>query len=124
MSDYAQAAMDSIRGYEPQGTGKVWIDVYERGAVQPVEEVDKVNVPILLIHGSVDSRVLPKQAKLYRNALDDAGKYYKYVELDGADHFSNTLFYNHQLHLYESIIDFLDNDCGNMSAELQASASD
>ena len=73
VSDYAQAAMDSIRGYEPQGTGKVWIDVYERGAVQPVEEVDKVNIPILLIHGSVDSRVLPKQAKLYRNALDKAG---------------------------------------------------
>ena len=121
VSDYAQAAADSTRGYEPSGTGKIWVDVYEKGAVQPVEEVDKVNVPILLIHGSVDSRVLPKQAKLYRNALDKAGKYYKYVELDGADHFSNTLFYNHQMELYESIVDFLDNECGNISKELQAS---
>ena len=124
VSDYEQAAMDSIRGYEPQGTSKTWIDVYERGAVQPVEEVDKVNIPILLIHGSVDSRVLPKQAKLYRNALDKAGKYYKYVELDGADHFSNTLFYDHQILLYESIIEFLDNECGNISKELRASADD
>ena len=66
--------------------------------------------------------MLPKQAKLYRNALDKAGKFYKYVELDGADHFSNTLFYDHQKLLYESIIDFLNNECGNISKELQARA--
>ncbi|NIL94384.1 MAG: prolyl oligopeptidase family serine peptidase [Woeseiaceae bacterium] len=123
VSSYIQSAIDGTRGFEPSGIGKIWIDVYERGAVQPVEEVDKVNVPILLIHGSVDSRVMPNQAKLYRKALDKAGKYYKYVELDGADHFSNTLFYDHQKLLFESIIDFLATECGTMSGgALQASA--
>ena len=97
-------------------------DVYEYGAVQPVREVENVNVPLLLIHGSLDSRVLPKQAQLYRDALDRAGKDYKYVELEGADHFYNTLYYEHQIELYTSIIDFLQNDCGNMSvSEAQAS---
>ncbi len=124
VSSYNQAAIDSTRGVSPSGFSKIWIDVYERGAVQPVDEVDKVNIPILLIHGSVDSRVLPKQAHMYRKALDKAGKYYKYVELDGADHFSNTLFYDHQILLYESIIDFLATECGTMSTELQASAGD
>ena len=51
----------------------------------------------------------------YRKELDKHGKNYKYVELEGADHFSNTLFYNHQILLYQSMIDFLENDCGNMS---------
>ena len=122
VSDYRVAANDEMRR-TPRGTARVWRDVYEYGAVQPTDEAPKVNVPILLIHGSVDSRVLPKQAKIYRDALDDAGKHYKYVELEGADHFSNTLFYEHKLKLYESIIDFLSNDCGSMST-LQARASD
>ena len=124
VSDYVTAAADGFRGTAPRSgsTGQIWRDVYEVGAVQPVREVEKVNVPILLIHGSVDSRVLPKQARLYRDALDRAGKYYKYVELEGADHFSNTLYYEHQIELYTSIIDFLQNECGNMSVgEAQAS---
>ena len=115
VSDYVTAANDAFRGRAPTGALKIWRDVYEYGAVQPVKEADKVNVPILLIHGSVDSRVLPKQARLYQDALDKAGKYYKYVELDGADHFYNTLYYEHQIELYTSIIDFLRNECGNMS---------
>jgi len=94
------------------GTAKIWNEVYQYGAVQPVNEVDKVNVPILLIHGSVDQRVRPRQARLYRRALEKAGKPYKYVELDGADHFYSTLFFEHQIKLYESLIDFLQNDCG------------
>ena len=124
VSDYRRAANEFSRGSKPRGFSLVWRDVYEYGAVQPVDEVDKVNIPVLLIHGSVDSRVLPKQAAVYRDALDEAGKFYKYVELEGADHFYSTLFYEHQIELYESIIDFLNNDCGNISKEMQASASD
>ena len=124
VSDYEQAAIDGFRGGTPRGTGKVWDEVYERGAVQPVKEVPKVNVPILLIHGDVDSRVLPKQAKLYLDELEKHDKYHKMVWLEGADHFYSTLFYDHQLMLYESILDFLANDCGTMSSDLQARADD
>ncbi|MDJ0812943.1 MAG: prolyl oligopeptidase family serine peptidase [Woeseiaceae bacterium] len=112
VTDYRQAAIDGFRGGSPRGTGKVWDEVYERGAVQPVKEVPKVNVPILLIHGDVDSRVLPKQARLYLDELEEHDKYHKMVWLEGADHFYVTLFYEHQLMLYESLIDFLHNDCG------------
>ena len=122
VSDYVTFANDTMRGRAPTGAARVLRDVYQYGAVQPVQEVEKVNVPLLLIHGSLDSRVLPKQAQLYRDALDRAGKNYKYVELEGAGHFYNTLYYEHQIELYSSIIDFLQNDCGNMSVgEVQAS---
>ncbi len=98
--------------WELRGTGKIaqlnmWDD-----SVAPVEEAAKVNVPLLLIHGSVDQRVPPKQYKLYRNALDRNEVPYTFVELEGADHFSNTLRYGHKLTLYQSMIDFLRDDCG------------
>jgi dipeptidyl aminopeptidase/acylaminoacyl peptidase len=84
----------------------------------------------LLIHGSVDQRVQPVQARIYLKELEKYNKPYKYVELDGADHFSNTLFYRHQIELYTSMIDYLANDCGpnglsdNLSAATNDSASE
>ena len=81
-------------------------------SISPLKEVDKVNVPMLIIHGDVDQRVPPDHAKKYLRALDKIGKPYEYLELEGADHFSSTLFYRHQIALYETMIDFLKNDCG------------
>lgn len=94
---------------------------YREGSVNPIDEVPNVNVPILLIHGDVDQRVPITHSNRYRKELDKHNKYYKYVELEGADHFSNTLFFHHQIKLYESMIDFLANDCG-MKPELRAQA--
>ena len=36
----------------------------------------------------------------------------KFVTLKGADHFYNTLMYDHQKTLYAAMLDFLRNDCG------------
>ncbi|MEM8682298.1 MAG: prolyl oligopeptidase family serine peptidase, partial [Pseudomonadota bacterium] len=81
-------------------------------SISPIEEVDKVNVPMLMIHGSVDQRVPPEHAKRYLEALADGNKNHKYMWLEGADHFSNTLFYDHKIKLYNAMIDYLQNDCG------------
>ena len=95
-----------------RGTGLVeqintWDD-----SVSPIKEVANVNVPMLILHGSVDQRVPPAHVRRYLKRMDELGKTYKYVELDGADHFSNTLFYDHQLQFYTALLDFLRNDCG------------
>ena len=81
-------------------------------AIQPVDEVEKVNVPMLIVHGDLDQRVPVDHANKYLKLLDEHDKDYKYVELAGADHFSNTLFYDHKITLYESMTDYLANDCG------------
>ena len=81
-------------------------------SISPINEVAKVNVPLLLIHGSVDQRVPPEHAERYRKELERHEKKFNYVELEGADHFYNTLWYDHQLKLYNSMIDYLQNDCG------------
>ena len=88
---------------------------YERmteTAVSPIEEADKVNVPMLIVHGVVDTRVTLDQATKYIRRLDEHEKPYKYVELEGAGHFYGTLLYDHQLEFFTAMIDFLANDCG------------
>ncbi|MCU0988550.1 MAG: prolyl oligopeptidase family serine peptidase, partial [Xanthomonadales bacterium] len=59
-------------------------------SISPIKEVEKVNVPILLIHGDVDQRVPPAHVRKYLKDLEKYNKPHKYVELKGADHFSNT----------------------------------
>ena len=88
-----------------------WIDFWDK-AVSPLKEVEKVNVPMLIVHGDVDQRVPIEHAKKYLELLDEHDKPYQYLELAGADHFSNTLFYGHQETLYGRMVDYLANDCG------------
>ncbi len=98
---------DRLRGASGMEQENMWTT-----SISPVKEVAKVNVPILMIHGDVDQRVPPIHARKYIKAIEETGKSFKYVELEGADHFSNTLFYHHQLKLYENLIGYLKNDCG------------
>ncbi|GAA4815114.1 peptidase S9 [Marinicella pacifica] len=98
---------DQMRGAGKIEQENMWMD-----SLSPIKEVDKVNIPVLLIHGSVDQRVPPRHAKDYLEVIEKAGKPYKYVELEGADHFYNTLFYRHQLKFFKAMIDYLKNDCG------------
>jgi dipeptidyl aminopeptidase/acylaminoacyl peptidase len=82
------------------------------GSINPIDEVDKVNVPMFMVHGSADQRVPLKHAKKYVSAMKKAGKDFKYMELEDADHFSNTLYYKHKMDFYPAMIDYLKKDCG------------
>lgn len=84
---------------------------YEAKTIRPVEEVAKVNVPILVVHGVVDYRVLVDHATKYVKLLEEHKKPHKYVRLEGAGHFYNTLLYDHQLEFFTAMIDFLHKDC-------------
>ena len=82
------------------------------GAVSPIDEVNKVNVPLYILHGDNDQRVPPEHYYKYVKALEKEDIPHKKVLLEGADHFGNTLFYPHKMILYKSMLDFLSNDCG------------
>ena len=45
--------------------------------------------------------------------LEKYNKKHKLIVLEGADHFSNTLTYDHYMTLYNGMLDFIDNDCQN-----------
>jgi dienelactone hydrolase len=116
--------------------------------INPIKDISKTNIPTLMVHGSVDRRVMYWHYKDYQSAATKAGLagrvivgdsdpgdtgtatqgqagskrtevvpgtsggYVKFLSLDGADHFYNTLMYDHQHKLYTNMLDFLKNDCG------------
>lgn len=80
--------------------------------VSPLSQVEKVNVPILVVHGDIDGRVPVAHSREFVEKLKDLKKDHKYVELVDADHFSDTLFYEHKMAFYSELIDWLDNKCG------------
>lgn len=81
--------------------------------INPVSEVSKANIPLLMIHGDVDARVLYYHYEDYKKAMEQAGKTNaQYLTLEGADHFSTTLMYEHQEAFYTKMLDYLANDCG------------
>lgn len=82
--------------------------------INPMNEVEKVNVPMLLIHPKQDRRVMFYHHQDYTKALDKAGKsdMYKELVLDKADHFLFSHRYDHNKTYYTAILDFLKEDCG------------
>jgi len=82
--------------------------------INPMNEVDKVNVPMLLIHGEWDRRVLFKHYEKYKKALKKAGKadQMTFLPLKKADHFLYTHRYEHNLEYMTAILDYLKTDCG------------
>jgi dipeptidyl aminopeptidase/acylaminoacyl peptidase len=79
--------------------------------LSPIEFADKVNVPLLIVHGDIDQRVPVIQSRLFVDKMKYLKKDFKYVELEGADHFSNTLYYRHKTEFYTALLDWLANKC-------------
>ena len=70
-------------------------------------------MPVLIVHGDKDQRVPVKHAYKYAEEIEKYNKKHKLIVLEGADHFSNTLTYDHYMTLYNGMLDFIDNDCQN-----------
>jgi dipeptidyl aminopeptidase/acylaminoacyl peptidase len=81
--------------------------------INPVKNAAKANIPLLMIHGRQDRRVQYYHMVDYKAAMEKAGKTNaQYITLEGADHFYNTLMYDHQTSLYTKMLDYLKKDCG------------
>ena len=72
----------------------MWLD-----SVSPIKEVEKVNVPMLIIHSDVDQRTPPRAARKYMKALKESMikiiKYYGLrVQIILVTHFSTIIRWN------------------------------
>lgn len=94
------------RGHERRQHLGFWLD-----AINPADEVEQVNVPVLLIHRSDDRRVAAAESYRYVRALESAEKPYTFVELDGAGHGVDTLSVENTVKMFAALIDFLAEDC-------------
>jgi dipeptidyl aminopeptidase/acylaminoacyl peptidase len=94
----------------PTASSEEQIKMWEE-SISPIKEAQNVNIPLLVIHGSVDQRVPPEHATKYIKALEKYNIPHKAMWLDGADHFYSTLFYRHNIKFYSAMLDFLETDC-------------
>ena len=88
--------------------------------LNPLDHVDSVDVPILVIHGDIDERVPVEESHKFVAKLKQYDKLHKYIELKGANHFFGTIYYRHYMEMYPAMIDWLDNTC-NLKAPATAS---
>ncbi len=79
--------------------------------LSPLEHVDSVDVPILVIHGDIDERVPVAESRKFVDQLKQYDKQHKYIELEDANHFFGTIYYRHFMQMYPAMIDWLDNTC-------------
>lgn len=86
------------------------------------ENIDSIDVPLLLIHGSVDERANVIYSREHVPKLKRAGKHHEYLELEGANHFFGTIYYRHYMQMFPKMLDWLDNTCnmGGSTAKMAA----
>jgi dipeptidyl aminopeptidase/acylaminoacyl peptidase len=74
-------------------------------AISPAEFVDRVKIPVLLIHGQDDTVVGFEQSRIMAEALKKAGKPVSLVALKGEDHWLSRE--ETRLQMLRSVVDFL-----------------
>ncbi len=80
-------------------------DIDQLKKTSPVRMVDKIKIPILLIHGKDDSVVPVDQSRMMANELKDQHKTYEYIELPDGTH--NLDYLPHRKQTFEAIETFL-----------------
>ena len=71
----------------------------------PVNHVDKIQVPVLLVHGTKDRSVPVKQSVAMYKALKSENKDVQYIELEDGDHYLSTN--SHRLQTFQAMDSFL-----------------
>lgn len=71
----------------------------------PINLVDNIKIPILLIHGTKDVAVPVEQSRLMADELKDKKKVYEYIELDEGSHYLDN--FQHRKQTFEAMESFL-----------------
>jgi dipeptidyl aminopeptidase/acylaminoacyl peptidase len=77
----------------------------------PLTLVDKLQVPVLLVHGTDDLQVLVEHSKRMAKALERAGKPGELVLVEGGDHHLTRAEWRRTL--YRKLVEFLDRSLGS-----------
>lgn len=102
---------DASRGgrSEQYLTSHIGEDAAYLRSISPVHNVNKIQVPLFLVHGSNDVRVPIIHANNLRKALDDAGKQYEWLERKEGHGFFNV---DNREDLYKKMLAFFDKQIG------------
>jgi dipeptidyl aminopeptidase/acylaminoacyl peptidase len=67
--------------------------------------VEKIGVPLLIVHGDADRSVMIEQSRTFVAALEKAGKPHRYIEQADGDHYLSSQ--NHRLEFFHAMDAFL-----------------
>jgi len=90
--------------------------------LDPADEVANANVPILVIHGEIDQRVPIYHSNRFVDGLRQHNKEHRYIILEDADHFSNTIDFDNQMILFSELLTWLSGPCGMATPNNQPGA--
>lgn len=65
-------------------------DTAEKAAISPLRNAQNIKVPVLLLHGSLDSEIFVEQSRTLRDRLAETGGDVRLVEFAGDDPYLNT----------------------------------
>jgi dipeptidyl aminopeptidase/acylaminoacyl peptidase len=71
----------------------------------PLKNVDKIALPLLIVHGDVDRSVMIEQSREFVAALEKAGKDYTYIEQANGNH--HLSLESHRIEFFEAMDKFL-----------------
>jgi dipeptidyl aminopeptidase/acylaminoacyl peptidase len=71
----------------------------------PIANVTRISIPLLLVHGDVDRRVMIEQSRRFAAALKKAGKDYIYIEQENGNHLLS--LQSHRIEFFEAMDNFL-----------------
>lgn len=71
----------------------------------PLDQVEKIRLPLLIVHGDVDRSVMIEQSRDLVAALEKAGKPYRYIEQTNGDHFLS--LQSHRIEFFRAMDEFL-----------------
>ncbi len=81
------------------------------GGMSPLDHVRESEIPIFVFHGDRDQRVPVDQSRKFVRAMERAGKDVQYLEIVDLWH-SLPWWPQHHLAMFESLENYLANDCG------------
>jgi len=87
------------------GIGRAWGDREQLRATSPALHAERIEVPVLLVHGTADRSVPVDQSRDMARALRRAGKPHRYIEQEDGDHHLSR--YSHRLEFFLAMEGFL-----------------
>ncbi|MFC4699818.1 alpha/beta fold hydrolase [Glaciecola siphonariae] len=100
-----------LTSYVKDTIGDPQTDAVMLQASSPALNAQRINTPILLVHGEEDSVVPYEQAELMQDALEAHNKNFKFVGIEDAGH--NIFYYSdHSRPVYEALETFLSEHLG------------
>lgn len=78
--------------------------------ISPVDEVEKVSKPMLVVHGDYDSTVPVEHSRRFVERLENNNADYKYIEIEDMGH--SPLEFEQNMQWFPDLFEFFDTKCG------------